>query len=148
MVSAGPVILQKWQKALKINTNHFMWVFVHTFLASEGQAAVFRKTFVCLLLLSQALWSWLCQIRCICWNAAGWIYWCWDWCGDPWIIPGNSSSHLTSNSTGKISHWLWKMAPSTSSPSLQNKDPGGVVGSTSRGWRWVGLGIREWRGVG
>ncbi len=28
-----------------------------------------------------------------------------------------------------------------SSPSLQNKDPGGGVGSTSRGWRWVGLGV-------
>ncbi len=50
-----------------------------------------------------------------------------------------------------------------SSPSLQNKDPGGGVGSTSRGWRlvglgvemggfrgleWVGLGIRGWRRVG
>ncbi len=28
-----------------------------------------------------------------------------------------------------------------SSPSLQNKDPGGGVGSTSRGWRLVGLGV-------
>ncbi len=28
-----------------------------------------------------------------------------------------------------------------SSPSLQNKDPGGGVGSTSRGWRLVGLGM-------
>ncbi len=31
---------------------------------------------------------------------------------------------------------------------LQKKDPGGGVGSTSRGWRWVGLGIRGWRRVG
>ncbi len=30
---------------------------------------------------------------------------------------------------------------SLSSPSLQNKDPGGGVGSTSRGWRLVGLGV-------
>ncbi len=29
----------------------------------------------------------------------------------------------------------------TSSPSLQNKDPGDGVGSTSRGWRLVGLGV-------
>ncbi len=34
-----------------------------------------------------------------------------------------------------------------SSPSLQNKDPGGGVGSTSRGWRLVGLGWR-WVGLG
>ncbi len=35
-----------------------------------------------------------------------------------------------------------------SSPSLQNKDPGGGVGSTSRGWRLVGLGICTVGGVG
>ncbi len=35
-----------------------------------------------------------------------------------------------------------------SSPSLQNKDPGGGVGSTSRGWRWVGLGKCKVGGVG
>ncbi len=33
------------------------------------------------------------------------------------------------------------VAINISSPSLQNKDPGGGVGSTSRGWRWVGLGV-------
>ncbi len=32
-----------------------------------------------------------------------------------------------------------------SSPSLQNKDPGGGVGSTSRGWRLVGLGVEMGR---
>ncbi len=36
---------------------------------------------------------------------------------------------------------MWK----TSSPSLQNKDPGGGVGSTSRGWRLVGLGVETGR---
>ncbi len=35
----------------------------------------------------------------------------------------------------------FKTAESFSSPSLQNKDPGGGVGSTSRGWRLVGLGV-------
>lgn len=65
--------------------------------------SVFSMAFVCLLLLSQVLWSWHFQIRCIYWNAAGWIFWCWDWCGDLWITPGNSSSHLTSNWTGKTS---------------------------------------------
>ncbi len=39
-------------------------------------------------------------------------------------------------------------ADSSSSPSLQNKDPEGRDGSTSRGWRWVGLGIRGWWRVG
>ncbi len=32
-----------------------------------------------------------------------------------------------------------------SSPSLQNKDPGGGVGSTSRGWRLVGLEVEMGR---
>ncbi len=32
-----------------------------------------------------------------------------------------------------------------SSLSLQNKDPGGGVGSTSRGWRLVGLGVEMGR---
>ncbi len=40
------------------------------------------------------------------------------------------------------------MGQLSSSPSLQNKDPGGGVGSASSGWRLVGLGIRGWRRVG
>ncbi len=36
----------------------------------------------------------------------------------------------------------------SSSPLLQNKDPGGGAGSISRGWRLVGLEIRGWRWVG
>ncbi len=32
-----------------------------------------------------------------------------------------------------------------SSPSLQNKDPGGGVGSTSRGWRLIDLGVEMGR---
>ncbi len=48
---------------------------------------------------------------------------------------------------------LNKHASEGSSPSLQNKDPGGGAGSTSRGWRWVGLGVetggfKGWRWVG
>ncbi len=52
------------------------------------------------------------------------------------------------------SFWtVWLIEPvqkadSSSSPSLQNKDPEGRDGSTSRGWRWVGLGIRGWWQVG
>ncbi len=37
--------------------------------------------------------------------------------------------------------YIMQLAKLYSSPSLQNKDPGGGVGSTSRGWRLVGLGV-------
>ncbi len=33
-------------------------------------------------------------------------------------------------------------------PHCRTKYQGGVVGSTSTGWRWVGLGTRGWRWVG
>ncbi len=68
------------------------------------------------------------------------------------------------NPVSRKNHCIYNPAKNCSnSPSLQNKDPGGGVGSTSRGWRWVslgvgkggfkgwgwvGLGIRGWRWVG
>ncbi len=53
-----------------------------------------------------------------------------------------SGTHSASAACSGKGGATW-LADCSSIPLLQNKDPGGEAGSTSRGWRLVGLGVER-----
>ncbi|KAI2654497.1 ORF V: Enzymatic polyprotein [Labeo rohita] len=55
----------------------------------------------------------------------------------------HQGTRVTIRNRGRTQEQTWPQG--AVAPYCRIQDSGGTVGSTSRGWRWVGSGIREWR---